>query len=235
MFKPILFLLVTLNSIIGYIYHDYSIIKLALKDLYFYFMIHHVLHILTLMAYAFYITITYLNYKFDEILKSLRVAIWWNNTRGIMDAITSHHLTTDLIHKLSYAFNIIIGTVYLMMPYILVLMLKAQSIPDTPFYIRTIIIGFFITSLNIVHIFNILCASLTIKNNRAPLQLYRVFCNYKYIDLKIRLKILLILEKLTGDFVGFYCLHLYQFTKITYYRYYITIITAYILVSNLWK
>ena len=235
MIKLALFLIITLNSIIGYLYHDYFIFKLVLNDLYYMIMLQHVNHIFLLMIFVVFVTIVYFNYKFEEILKTLRVAIRWNNTRGIMNAIAAHHSTTDLIHKLSYAYNIIIGTLYMIVPYVLVLMLKAQLTPGLPLYIRAIIIAMFIITSIIIHLFNILCASVTVKNNRAPLQLYRVYCSYKYINLQFRLKILLILEKLTGDFVGFYCLNLYKFTKITYYTYFITLFTTYILVSKLLK
>ena len=83
--------------------------------------------------------------------------------------------------------------------------------------------------------FNLLCANLTIINKNAPRLLYRVFCNYKFIDLKHRLKIINLLEKLTYDFVGFRCLNLFKFTKLTFYQYFLTIISAYILVSKLLK
>ena len=230
-----LFLMITLNSIIAYIYHDYSIFKLVLNDLYFFMMIHHILCVFFFMFFVVYLTIVYFNYKFDEILKALRVAIRWNNTRGIMNAIVAHHSTTDLIYKLSYVYNIIIGTLYMIVPYVLVLMLKVQLIPGLPINIRVVIIAMVVICLMLMHLFNTLCALITVKNNRAPLQLYRVYCSYKYINLQLRLKILLILEKLTDDFVGFYCFHLFKFTKITHYTYFITFITTYILLSKLLK
>ena len=232
-FIPVCSIIIIFNSIIAYVYYDYSIAKLALHDIFFYLLIKNVLNAVCVLVCCFYITITYLNYKFDEVLQSLRMSILWNNTGSIMAAIAEHHSTTCLVHQLSYSYNIIIGTVYLIVPYILVILLKLRFIQDLPVYIRALIMITFVITLTLMHLFNILCASVTTRNKRAPEKLYRLYCSYKFISLFYRLKIMAMLEKLTGDFAGFYCLYLFRFTKSAYYKYFIGIITAYILLSKL--
>ena len=218
-----------------FLYFHYDLLKISLGFILFSVLINHSIHCIFLMNQSVYISIIYLNLKFDEILYSLRVRIRWNNTKGLMASIEAHYKATHLVCLLSKTYNIILGVIYSVTPYIVVLVLKLLSISKTPLYIRIFGLNVFIISFSMIYMFNLLCATVTVKNKNAPRLLYRVFCNYKFIDLKHRLKIINLLEKLTYDFVGFRCLNWFKFTKLAFYQYFLTLTSTYILVSKLLK
>ena len=223
------------NMRMAFLYCNYDVLKLSMSFILVSFWVYHALHWNSLVIYGVYTSIIYLNLKFDDLLHSIRVRIRWNNMQGLMVAIEAHHKATHLVRLLAKVYNIIIGVIYLIIPYIIVLLLKLLSKHKTPLYIRIFGLIVFIIAFSVIYLFNFVCANVTTKNKNAPRQLYRVFCNYKFIDLQHRLKILGLLEKLTSDFVGFRCLNLFKFTKLSFYQYFFTITSTYILVSKLLK
>ena len=230
---PISISFLIFNTINALLYYYNDILKITINLVLISLYIFHAIYWSNLMTFLIYISIIYLNLKFDEIIHSLRVRIRWNNMQGLMAAIAAHHKATHLVRLLAKAFNVILGIIYLIIPYIIVFVLKLLSISKTPLYIRIFGSVVLISSLTIIYLLNFLCATVTTKNKNAPRHLYRVFCSYKFIDLKHRFKILGLLEKLTYDFVGFHCLDLFKFTKQSFYQYFMTITSTYILVSKL--
>ena len=217
----------------AFLYNGYDFLKLLINLIWFTFCFNHAIHWILLANYAVYISLIYMNLKFVDILHSLRVRIRWNNGQGLMAAMVDYHKEIQLIHSLSEAYNIILGYIYLIAPYIMVLELKLLLISDKPLYISIYFVVLFIFFIAVIYMFNMLCASVTTKNRNAPRQLYRVFCSYKFINFQHRLKILGLLEKLNYDFVGFYCLNLFKFTKMLFYQYLFNIASAYMLVTKL--
>lgn len=220
-------------SLEAHLTHNYSIVKLLVYNLICFLFAKHTVNSSLFSIGFIYFTITFLNYKFDDILQSLKVKIWWNNSRGIVTAIATHHKTTDLIHRLSRTHNVAIGLLNLIFPYFIGLLLKTLLIPGVPLSIRLylfIVCTFSYINMNII---NAICATVTVRNRNAFKQLYRVFCSYKYINLQYRLKILLLLEKMTGDYVGFYCFNMFKYTKMASFKYYLTLITAYIFMTKM--
>ena len=220
-------------SYTAYRFYDFSSIGLCLYLILFYRLYYPSYHLIILGIYLCYIMISYVNYKFDEILKSLRLSILWNNKRGIFKNIIDHHNLVVITQQFSYLMNSIIGLIHSIIPYIMVLVIKIIMLPTIPGYLKYYFIVLIITYIAFIYSLNLLCASVTVRNKNAPKQFYRVFSSYKFIDLKTRLKIISMLEKLTSVFIGFYCFNMYKFTKISFYTYFITITSAYILVSKI--
>ena len=171
--------------------------------------------------------INYVNHKFDDILKSLKLSILWNNKRGIYKNTINHHNIVVITQQFSYMMNPIIGIVYSIIPYIMALVIKIILIPNVPWYVKYFAMIVLLFYILFIYSLNLLCASVTVRNKHAPKQLFRLFTCYKFIDLKTRLKIINILETLTSVFIGFYCFNMYKFTKISFFTYFITITSPY--------
>ena len=74
---------------------------------------------LNIATYLLFIPITVLNYKFDELIKTLRVAIRWNNNQRIHQVLQTYNQLISCVKKLSAFYNMIIGMIYFLLPYII--------------------------------------------------------------------------------------------------------------------
>ena len=62
-----------------------------------------------------------------------------------------------------------------------------------------------------------------------------MFCNHRNRKLQIKLKIDSFIARLNSQFIGFYCFNLFEFTKMAFYQYALTISTCYFLIINFLK
>lgn len=164
----------------------------------------------------------------------MRTAINWRNPREISHAIAAHYETTNLCRLLSHSFNLIVGVIYLTIPYMVVIGLRLmKSTENNDIILQIVTIFVFIISCLAIYIVTSLLASITVKNKNAPKFIYRVFCNRRTMNLMHKLKVENFLSKLCSEYIGFYCLNVFKFTKLSFYEYYVTISCTYILVSNI--
>ena len=132
-------------SYTAYRFYDFSSIGLCLYLILFYRLYYPSYHLIILGIYLCYIMISYVNYKFDEILKSLRLSILWNNKRSIVKNIVDHHNLVVITQKFSYMMNSIIGLIHSIIPYIMVLVIKIIMLPTIPGYLKYYFIVLIIT------------------------------------------------------------------------------------------
>ena len=75
-----------------YLYLDYdNVVILFLWTLIIIFVVHHARISITFGTYFFYLPITMLNYRFDELIMNLKVAIRWNNEKGLNKILESYN------------------------------------------------------------------------------------------------------------------------------------------------
>lgn len=195
--------------------------------------VRHCVNLCVICAVGIYISITYINYKFDEINYFLRVRIEANDRRGIMAAIDGHYRTIELTQRLAQLYNYIIGGIYLICPYVVGLGLEPLLRPDFNFFIKLVTIFFFGFALCGLYFVNFLCASITVRNDNVPKHLYKVFSTNRRLNKITRLKLEDFLARLNGEYIGFYCLNLFEFTKLAFFQYGFTVSSAYILVTDI--
>ena len=84
-----------LTTMVTYLYCDYgNVITLWFWTITFIIAINDFLIIVFYVSFCFYIPITLLNFRFDELIDKLRVSIRWNNNNAIHRIIENYN---DLI------------------------------------------------------------------------------------------------------------------------------------------
>ena len=192
-------------------------------------------------SFLFYLPITVLNYRFDELIDKLRVSIRWNNITAIHRIIESYNELISDCQQLSGPYNMIIGLVYCLVPYVIAILVELMKVDrhDKVFELLKIsfIIYFIITNIN-AFIINQLSASITVRNKSIHKYLYPMFSSRGGI-LKIRIRTKLTIDsfiaRLNTQFIGFYCFNLLEFTKMAFYQYAFTVSSSYFLITNIFK
>ena len=233
-------LLVDISLIIGtYLYFDYgNVIILSLWSIILIVAIKEIIIIVFYGTFFVYLPITVLNYRFDELIDKLRVSIRWNNTNAINRIIESYDEMICDCQQLSGPYNVIIGLVYCLFPYIIALLLELMKINRNDMLSKLLKIVFiisFIITIVIVFYMNQLSASITVRNKSIHKYLYPMFFSNMKIKIRTKLTIDSFIARLNTQFIGFYCFNLFKFTKMAFYQYALSVSTCYILITNITK
>ena len=184
------------------------------------FTINHMILGSMITTFFFYLPITYLNYRFDELIRKLRIGVKWNNENVIYQILKSHDELIDVVNQLSPIFNIIIGINYCVTPYIVAIEVQAIKIDRNDMVYNMLKKGIsllFVTSNIITLIINQLSASITVRNITIPQYLYPIFCSPRFRKIQIKLKIDSFIARLNTQFIGFYCFNLFKYDKMAFY------------------
>ena len=122
-------LIATIVTIETYLYYNYgNVIILLFWTIIYIMTAHQIKTTLILGTFMFYVPITSLSYRFDELIEKLRVSIRWNNEQRIHQVLQSYNEVIDCVQQLSGPYNMIIGLVYCIVPYIIALSLEMTKI-----------------------------------------------------------------------------------------------------------
>ena len=229
--------LIGLCATIGtYLYLDYgNVITLWLWTIVFIIAINEVIIIVLCGSFWFYVPITLFNYRFDELIDKLRVSIRWNNTIAINQIIKSYDELISDCKQISGPYNMAIGLVYCLVPYVIGLFMELMKIDrnDLLFkFLRNSFTFFFVlTNIN-AFIINQLSASITVRNKSIHKYLYIIFCSKRIIRIRTKLTIDSFIARLNTQFIGFYCFNLFPFTKMAFYEFVFTVSTCYFLIAQ---
>ena len=220
-------------SVQAYLYHNYHLAHISLHTIAVLIWFRNSLNFAFVSFFSLVMPITMINYKFDEILKALRINIRWNNASKVIESIKQHDITTRLLNELGDMYSTILFVFYLMWPYTLGALIKLFFVPGLNKYVKISIVLIVVCFTISIYYFNYICASITVRNKNAPKYLYSNFIRSNKIKISIMMKIEAFLLKLITDFIGIYCLNMFKFTKLSFYQYFMTISTAYILIFEL--
>ena len=220
-----------------YLFCDYgNVIILWLWTIIIIIAMKEVIIILLYGAFWFYVPITLLNYRVDELIDKLLVSIRNNNTLVIHKIVESYDQLISDCQQLSPTYNVIIGLVYCLVPYIISIFVELMKIDRNDLLFKLLkicfIIFFMISNIN-AFIMNQLSASITVRNKSIHKYLYPMFFSNMKIRIRTKLTIDSFIARLNNQFIGFYCFNLFQFTKKAFYEYAIVISTCYFLIKNL--
>ena len=191
---------------------------------------------LNIGTFIVYIPIIFLNYRFDELIEKLRVAIRWNNEQRIHQILKSYNEVIAVIQQLSGLYNIIIGLVYCIVPYIMAINIEIINIKrkDLIFKSLKMLYLFIFILLNIaIFIINQISASITVRNKSIHKYLYPIFIRERKTRIRTKLSIDSFIARLNTQFIGFYCFNLFKFTKMAFYQYAFTVSISYFLIKNI--
>ena len=150
-------------------------------------------------TFFFYLPITLLNYRFDELIDKLRVSIRWNNTKAFHNIVESYEQLISDCQQLSGPYNIIIGLVYCLVPYVIALFFEIMKIETNDLLFKLLkMLGIFLfifTNIN-AFIINQLSASITVRNKSIHKYLYPMFFSKRIIKIRTKLTIDLFIARL---------------------------------------
>ena len=223
-------------TITTYLYYDYgNSIILWLWTVIFIITVNQIKNIMVIGTFLFYVPITILNYRFDELIEKLRVSIRWNNEQRIHHVLQSYNELISIVQQLSGPYNMIIGLVYCIVPYFLALCLELTKIDrdDLLFSIlKGVFFALFILANINAFIINQISASITVRNKSIHKYLYPMFCSKRKTRIRTKLSIDSFIARLNTQFIGFYCFNLFEFTKMAFYQYAFSVSTCYFLTKN---
>ena len=155
-------------TIEAYLYCDYgNVIILWLWSICYIIVFKQIMIIVLYGSFFFYLPISVLNYKFDELIDTLRVSIHWNNTKAIQRIIERYDELISDCQQLSSPYNMIIGLVYCLNPYVIAILVELMKINRNDLLFKFINISFIflfiLTNFN-AFIINQISASITVRN-----------------------------------------------------------------------
>ena len=223
-------------TIVYYLYYDYgNVIVLCFWTPLLIFMTYQTSVVLLMATVLFYLPITLLNYKFDELIKKLRVSIRWNNEHGFYKILAIYDHLIVVVNELSGPYNMIIGITYCFGSYLIAINMKVLKIKcDDLLFLVLQNASLFLLIISMVNAFliNQISASITVRNKSFTMFLYPVLCWKMDRRIRMQLKIDSFIARLKSEFVGFYCFHWFKFTKMAFYQFAMTISVCYFLLSN---
>ena len=187
------------------------------------------------LAFCIYTTITYLSYKFDELTKLVKLYIRWNNKLGIITGIGDHEKTVRLTNQLAILFNTMIGQIYILFAFLIGFCIEQLFVPDFTFIVKLIVFTCNLGGVASVYFINHISASITVRNGDLLEYLFRTNCHNTNLNLRTKLKLENFLVELKTGFIGFYCLNLFKFTKMSFFEYTFSVTSVYIIVTNMFK
>ena len=194
--------------------------------------------VLMIGTFMFYVPIMKLNYRLDEMIMKLRVAIRWNNEKTFNEALDSYEKLIEDVGRLSGPYNMIIGLTYCIVPYLIAINVQLLKIKRDDLLFRILKNAFLLLFFGAIldtFLINQISASITVRNKSIPRYLYPMFCSQRNRRTRMKLKVDSFVAQLNSQFVGFYCFNLFEFTKMAFYQYAITISSSYFLLSNFFR
>ena len=245
-----------ISSISAYIVtkKNYNLIALIISTLH-----NIVLCKIVVMNYAGYTmfgctTLLFLKLKQNDIIKSIRFNVLWRNKVRLYDNLNDYHQFTRLVDKLSKLINVMCGIIYLFTPFLISQILwelieeKPKNITEN---LGQIFFVFVVISLIIImYIYDDIVSSITKNNQTLPKYLYPIFhdkqftrfehriafnLNYNFgqlSDIMVRMKIDSFIARLNEEFIGFYCLNLFEVTKLAFFEYIYMLMTVFVLIQE---
>ena len=226
-------------TLVVYLYDEYnSIIMLIFWTIITIIAINEIRIIVLFATLFFYFPITLLNYRFDELIVRLRVSIRWNNPIAINQVLECYNELIKDCSQLSGPYNLVIGLVYCLAPYILATFVELMKIKRNDFifqFFKMTYLFLFILTNSITFTINQLSASITVRNKSIHKYLYPMFYSERIIRIRTKLAIDSFIARLNTQFIGFYCFNLFKFTKMAFYQYAFSVSTCYFLITNILK
>ena len=232
----ILSLMVISITTVAYLYHDYgNVIILWFWTIILILTFNQIKIIMLIATFLFYVPITLLNYRLDELIEKLRVSIRWNNERGLHQVLACYDELIAIVKQLSGPYNMIIGLVYCLVPYIIAISLQLTKIDRDDLLFNSLKLTFFVIFLiaNVnAFIINQISASITVRNKPIPRYLYPLFIKRGNARIRMKLEIETFIARLNTEYIGYYCLNLFKFTKMAFYQYSFSVSTCYFLIAK---
>ena len=146
--------------------HGHNQFALIINSLLLILYIRQATIVLLIGTIFFYIPIAFISFKLDELITNMKVHIVRQNKHAILRLTADYHYITILIKQISGPYNMIIGLVYCVVPYLTVLTLHVFKITHDDLIIKVLkqnfLILFIIVNIN-AYIINVISSTITVK------------------------------------------------------------------------
>ena len=178
----------------------------------------------------FYILITFLILKINEITKSIKIVTRWQNKNKIIQQIAQYDKFNKVFHQINTPIDIIISVCYMTLPYLsstLVEILKWKTPTLFDISVKLLMMSIFIFCLLNLSIVNTVTRMLTLRNNSIPRYFYRFIAKNNFNskvkpqyfsftkqinNIKLSMKIHSFIVRFRYDHLGFYVFNLMSFS-----------------------
>ena len=236
------FLFIVMSSLATfatYLYLDYGhVIILCFWTIIANIASNEIIFTLVISAYFFTIPITVLNYLFDELIEKLRISIRWNNEQRLHQVLQKYDELIGVVQRLSGPYNMIIGLVHCLLPYFISINVELMKIKQDDIlfkWFKGAFLILFIISNIVIFMINQISASITVRNKSIHKYLYPMFISGRKRKLETKLKYDVFIDRLNTQFIGFYCFNLFEFTKLAYYQYALSVSSTYCLIMEVFE
>ena len=159
----------------------------------------------------------------------------WKNNKKMFNKMVRYDKLTKIIQQTSSTHNFIIGIVYFILPYftsLSIMYCQAEQGNLIDLLCRISLVMVFIIAIVYAYLINKISASITARNTNLVRYLYKLFIIDQNNSLKHKLKIYSFIARLNEESIGYKCFNLFHFTKLTFFQYWMTVSSSYILITN---
>ena len=221
------------NSTLIMVYFDpkteYSIVIIIfwsivtiLWSIYFY-------SVVTFVAYIWYLSTIFLNYKFSEIHELIERSVKTGDKQLLMNSIHIHNSAAVLTHSLNKYFKELIFIVYYIATPGILLICYVSHEKSTEFVPRIVAAFVFVLIFSMVFAMNLLSANVIHSANKSYPLLYKFLLENR-LTLKELLKIQSFVEHLSGHEIGFYCKNMFAMNISNFSEFLLGCFSNYILI-----
>ena len=162
-----LILLILILYIKIFMESEFSIIILLISAIHAYLFYKHLFVILIGGVVSIFIMIIFLNWKLDEIIKSMRLRVLWRNKVRLLDNMMTYNKFTKLVHKISRPINYAFGLIFLITPSLIsasLIILKNDANTLIEMLVHFVLYMFVLLIIILVYTMNHFCASIPLRN-----------------------------------------------------------------------
>ena len=210
---------------------DCNIITLMINSLAFLIWIRQLISMVLYGSLLFYIIMTYLKYRFMDMLEVIRSFNLINTNATIF--VSYDHLS-KLVKSISLTFNTLIGLVYLTSPFVTNTFIDMFIDNDLSIIPRMLAFLAFAITFIANYIIYYTASSISQFNIEISKILYPTCTkrhHIKYCEKKM--KIDSFIDRLNNEFIGFNCLFFIKFNRMSFYEYIMTFSSCYFLVYSI--
>ena len=177
----------------------------------------------------------YLKYKFNEINHKILLSLKNSDLNSLLNAINEHNFIENLNNDINHSFKYFIFIIYYMAtPGVEMVLFCVHD--NRQSFVGKIFAAFVVfLTFSAVFIMTFVCSEIP-KSAHKSYPLLFSFINQNHIPSKHKLKILSLIEKLSGPDIGFYCYNLFPMNSYEFYQFiYISAINYTRAASCSWK
>ena len=169
---------------------------------------------------AFYFSLFYLKYKFQQINDQIEDCLKNRNTFLLLKTVVKHNSISDMTKKLNLKtkYRIILFILYFMVRPAVNVLIYLTQLSETHLMAKIAATSVAVFGVCILFTLNYFCASL-IRFAHQSYNILYAFLIKNRVTIKQQLKILSLIEKLSGRDIGFYCYDLFPLNNYEFYEF----------------